>query len=103
MYLTIMLILKKNWSNVRKLIGWDRYEGTKSQKLLNNLYSANLRIFFNLFMPSVKIIKTQRIGSRYKKIYDMPKTPLTRLYEYDKSNTKINDYIKLKRQIILLI
>lgn len=48
-------IERKNWSNVRKLIGWDRYEGLKSQKLLNKFYTDNLRIFFNLFMPSLKL------------------------------------------------
>jgi hypothetical protein len=92
-------IEQKNWSNVRKIIGWDRYEGIKSQDLLNNLYSNNLRLFFNLFMPSVKLIKTQKMGSRYKKIYDMPKTPLSRLYDYNQNNPKIDYYINLKQQI----
>lgn len=92
-------IEQKNWSNVRKLIGWDRYEGIKSQDLLNSLYYENLRIFFNLFMPSVKLIKTQKIGSRYKKVYDMPKTPLSRLYAHDKNNANLDNYVKLKQEI----
>lgn len=91
-------IEQKNWTNVRKLIGWDRYEGEKAKELLNGLYRDELRLFLNLFMPSVKRIETKKKGSRYTRIYDSPKTPLTRLYEYD-NNSKITNYINLKHQI----
>jgi hypothetical protein len=92
-------IEQKNWSNVRRVIGWDRYEGIKSQRLLNKLYFENLRIFFNLIMPSTKLVEVEKIGSRYKRRYDIPKTPLTRLYNYDKTNPKITSYLKLKQEI----
>lgn len=92
-------IEQKNWSNVRRVIGWDRYEGIKSQRLLNKLYFENLRIFFNLIMPSTKLVEVEKIGSRYKRRYYIPKTPLTRLYNYDKTNPKITSYLKLKQEI----
>ncbi|MEW6013306.1 MAG: hypothetical protein AB1602_07915, partial [Elusimicrobiota bacterium] len=50
-------------------------------------------------MPSVKLIKKQKIGSSYKKLYDKPTTPLMRLYNYNKNDCKINEYIKLKQRI----
>jgi len=31
-------IEQKNWTNVRKIIGFDRYEGKKAKDLLNDLY-----------------------------------------------------------------
>ncbi|MGC8727673.1 MAG: hypothetical protein ACP5SD_00255, partial [Elusimicrobiales bacterium] len=41
----------------------------------------------------------QKIGSRYKKVYDMPKTPLSRLYAHDKNNANLDNYVKLKQEI----
>jgi len=38
----------------------------------------------NLFQPSVKLIKTVRRGSKSRKFYDEPQTPLDRLAVYDK-------------------
>ena len=63
-------IEQKNWTHVRKLLKWDRYDSQESLNLINDLYRNELRIYINLFMPSVKLIKTQRLGSKLKKIYD---------------------------------
>jgi len=38
----------------------------------------------NLFQPSVKLMKTVRRGSRVKKEYSAPQTPLDRLAKWDK-------------------
>jgi len=92
-------IEQKNWTNVRKIIGFDRYEGEKAKKNINELYRNELRLFLNLFMPSVKRIEIKQQGSRYRRVYDSPKTPLIRLYEYDRANDKTTNYINLKQQI----
>ncbi|MCX7641759.1 MAG: DDE-type integrase/transposase/recombinase, partial [Elusimicrobiales bacterium] len=91
-------IEQKNWTNVRRIIGWDRFEGEKAKKLINDLYSNELSIFLNLFMPSVKLMETKKIGLRYKKIYDSPKTPLKRLIDYNPDNPKLTKYINFKKQ-----
>jgi len=72
-------IEQKNWTHVRKLIGWDRYETPASVAALNDLYRNELRLYMNLFQPSVKLIRTVRIGSRKVRHYDEPRTPLDRL------------------------
>jgi hypothetical protein len=72
-------IEQKNWTHVRKLIGWDRYDTPEAVKLLNDLYRNELGIMMNLFQPSVKLIRKERIGSRLRRIYDAPQTPLDRL------------------------
>jgi hypothetical protein len=51
---------------------------------MNGLYSKPLSLWMNLFQPSVKLIKTVRRGSKSKKYYDEPQTPLDRLATYDK-------------------
>jgi len=72
-------IEQKNWTHVRKFMGWDRYDSTEALKAMNNLYSNELSLFMNLFQPSVKLKKTIRRGSSRKHIYDKPQTPLDRL------------------------
>jgi len=72
-------IEQKNWTHVRKLIGWDRYDSPAAVGLLNDLYRHELRQMMNLFQPSVKLLRKERVGSRLKRIYDRPQTPLDRL------------------------
>jgi hypothetical protein len=72
-------IEQKNWTHVRKLIGWDRYESPSAVGLMNDLYRNELRLMMNLFQPSVKLIRKERVGSRLKRVYDVPQTPLDRL------------------------
>ena len=72
-------IEQKNWTHVRKLIGWDRYDTPQALRTMNDLYSDELRLFMNLFQPSVKLLKTIRKGSRRTRVYDKPQTPLDRL------------------------
>jgi hypothetical protein len=72
-------IEQKNWTHVRKLIGWDRYDTPEAVAALNDLYAHELRLYMNLFQPSVKLIRTERKGSRKVRRYDQPRTPLDRL------------------------
>jgi len=75
-------IEQKNWTHVRRLIGWDRYDSAVVVALLNDLYRHELRLMMNLFQPSVKLVRKERIGSRLKRVYDAPRTPLERLQAY---------------------
>jgi len=72
-------IEQKNWTHVRKLIGWDRYDSPKAVQAMNDLYANELRLYMNLFQPSVKLVKVVRKGSRLRRVYDRPQTPLDRL------------------------
>jgi hypothetical protein len=72
-------IEQKNWTHVRKLIGWDRYDTPEAVQAMNDLYANELRLYMNLFQPSVKLIRTERRGSRKTRRYDAPQTPLDRL------------------------
>ena len=72
-------IEQKNWTHVRQILGYLRYDTLVVIDAINQLYSHELRIFQNYFQPSVKLIKKIRIGSKLKKIYDTPSTPFQRL------------------------
>ncbi len=72
-------IEQKNWTHVRRFMGWDRYDSPQALKAMNSLHENELRWFMNLFQPSVKLQKTIRTGSRKRRQYDRPQTPLDRL------------------------
>jgi hypothetical protein len=72
---------QKNWTHVRKLLGYVRYDSRQALEAMNDLYRNELRLFQNLFQPSVKLVKKVHIGSRLKRLYDKPKTPFQRVCE----------------------
>jgi len=72
-------IEQKNYTHVRKLIGYDRYDSQCAVDAMNDLYRNELRLYMNLFMPSVKLERKVHIGSRLVRRYDDPQTPLQRL------------------------
>ena len=59
-------IEQKNWTHVRKLLAWDRYDTHEAVAAMNDLYGQELRLWLNLFLPSVKLLKKVRVGSRVR-------------------------------------
>lgn len=72
-------IEQKNWTHVRKLLGYVRYDSEPALEAINDLYRNELRLFQNLFQPSVKLVKKVRVASRIKRVYDKPQTPFQRV------------------------
>jgi hypothetical protein len=72
-------IEQKNWTHVRRLLGYIRYDTAEAREAINDLYRQELRLFQNLFLPSVKLARKERVGSRLRRRYEAPQTPLQRL------------------------
>jgi hypothetical protein len=72
-------IEQKNWTHVRRLLGYERYDSPTALEALNDLYTQELRLFQNLFLPSVKLKRKLRVGSKLKRVYDPPQTPFQRV------------------------
>jgi len=72
---------QKNWTHVRQLLGRERLPYAELVPLINDLYSNAWEPFHNFFRPNMKLVSKVRIGSRYQKKYDEPKTPYRRLLE----------------------
>lgn len=70
---------QKNWTHVRKLMGYVRYDSPEALAAMNALYRHELRLFQNLFLPSVKLVRKVRVGSRLRRVYARPQTPLDRV------------------------
>lgn len=102
---------QKNYSVVRRAVGYHRYDTTWQLRLLNQLYSR-LRLYTNYFQPVMKLKEKIRVGSRVKKKYDRPRTPYQRVLESplveEEDKKKLNqEYAKLnlaelRRQITTL-
>jgi hypothetical protein len=71
---------QKNWSVVRRLVGYDRYSSHAALECLNLLYTT-LRHYVNFFQPTMKLIAKTRSGAKVHKVYDTARTPYQRLIE----------------------
>jgi hypothetical protein len=72
-------IEQKNWTHVRKLLGYSRFDTQRAIDAINDLYRHELRWFQNFFQPSMKLLAKVRVGSQLRRRYDMPRTPLERV------------------------
>lgn len=71
---------QKNYSVVRRAVGYLRYDSEQELKLLNELYSS-LRLYTNYFQPVMKLVQKQRLGSKVRKKYDRAQTPYERVMQ----------------------
>ncbi len=71
---------QKNWSVVRRLIGYDRYSSKAALEALNRIYYLT-RLYVNFFQPVMKLVSKTRHGAKVHKVYDTARTPYQRLLE----------------------
>ena len=69
---------QKNWSVVRRLLGYDRYETETELALLQRVYQS-LRRWTNHWQPVLKLIQKERAGATVRKQYDRAQTPYRRV------------------------
>lgn len=70
----------KNWTHVRKIVGYRRDDTAREQQILNDLYSE-LVLYKNFFQPTMKLLTKERIGGKVKRKYEKAKAPYQRLIE----------------------
>jgi len=81
---------QKNYTHVRKLLGYDRIDCPRVKELVNDLYKNEWGVLQNFFIPQVKLIEKTRVGSKYKRRHSKPITPYQRLMEC----AQISDQVK---------
>jgi hypothetical protein len=72
---------QKNWTHVRQLFGYHRFENLILVNLMNDLYKHEWSDYQNHFIPTMKCIEKIKVNSRYKKKFDLPKTPYQRVLD----------------------
>ena len=89
-------IEQKNWTHVRKVVGYARYDTAEEITIINDLYRNELRLYKNFFQPTMKLKKKSRVEGRLKRKYEKAKTPFHRLIE---SNQIPNETKKKLKQV----
>lgn len=69
---------QKNWSVVRRNVGYARFNTAIELATLNQLY-ALLRLHTNFFIPSMRLLSKTRDGAKVSKVHDRPATPYARV------------------------
>lgn len=86
---------QKNYSIVRRAVGYARYDTDEQCQLLNELYSY-LRLYSNFFLPTMKLKSKERVGSRVKKRYDQALTPYQRVMQSKLVSKAKKDQLRAK-------
>lgn len=87
---------QKNLTHVRQFIGYDRIENQNATRMLNEIYRDLWCPFLNFFMPTFKLIRKERIGSRIKKTYETPRTPYERVLAAPSVSNEIKVALRLR-------
>jgi hypothetical protein len=87
---------QKNWTHVRHLFGYDRFDDPHLVPLINDLYSNEWSLYQNHFMPSQKLLSKEKINSKYRRKYEKAKTPYQRLLE----SPHISEEVKMQKALL---
>ena len=71
---------QKNWSVVRRLVGYDRYSSKPALEQLERIYQL-VRCYVNFFQPVMQLKHKSRHGAKVHKVYDSARTPYQRVLE----------------------
>ena len=69
---------QKNWSVVRRTVGYSRYDSELQLRLINELY-LRLRLYTNYFQPVMTLLSKHRTGAKQTRHYDVARTPYQRI------------------------
>lgn len=86
---------QKNYSIVRRTVGYQRFDTAAELLILNQLYGS-LRLYSNFFLPTMKLKSKERLGSQVRKTYEAPLTPYQRVL--DSPDVSVADKQNLRRQ-----
>lgn len=90
---------QKNWSVVRQNVGYNRFEGEDSRRVLSAFYRV-LRQQVNFVQPSLKLLSKERVGARIRKKYDIAKTPCQRALEHPCISEQVKTRLKEQRDAV---
>lgn len=74
---------QKNGAVVRRLVGYGRFDGVATARVMTRLYAA-ARLHVNFFQPSFKLKEKRREGAKVIKRYHPPATPYERALMHPK-------------------
>ena len=88
---------QKNFTHVRQLLGYGRFDDIELVSLVNDLYETAWLPLRNHFTPVMKLIKKERTGSKVKKHYDQAKSPCDRMLDCNKVSAETKQRLRGER------
>lgn len=85
---------QKNWTHIKKMFGYLRYDSVEELEMINDLYEQELRFYKNFLQPVMKLKEKIREGGRVHRKYGTPKTPYQRLMESDYISKEAKEKLK---------
>jgi len=71
---------QRNWTHVRKVVGYQRFDTTAELRLVREIYER-LRLYKNFFQPTMKLAAKERVKGKIHRQYDLARTPHQRLVD----------------------
>jgi hypothetical protein len=86
--------IQSRWTETRALSGksqvalqqWEGYDSSAAVEAMNDLYRRELRLWLNLYLPSVKLVKKVRVGSKVRRVCDAAQAPRERVLASGQAN-----------------
>ena len=89
---------QKNLTHVRRLFGYDRFDDEELVDLMNDIYKNYWNPLQNYFLPTMKLIKKERINGKIKKKFDEPTTPYQRVLNSEAISSEEKEILKEKKK-----
>jgi hypothetical protein len=90
---------QKNGAIVRRLMGYGRFEGTGTARVMARLYAA-ARLYVNFFQPSFKLKEKRREGAKVIKRYHAPSTPYERALPHPKVPAAVKQRLRYQHRTL---
>ena len=90
---------QKNYSVVRRAVGYQRFETDEQLRLLEQLYEP-LDLYNNFFQPSMKLKSKERHGARVKKKYYEARTPYQRLLDSSSTTAETKEQLRQRYRLL---
>src|ERR1700704_1973948 len=84
---------QKNGAVVRRLMGYGRFDGIETVRVMGRLYAA-ARLYVNFFQPSFKLKEKRREGAKVIKRYHPPSTPYERALAHPKVTAAVKKRLR---------
>ena len=89
---------QKNFTHVRELFGYDRFESEELVIMMNDIYKNYWNPLLNFFIPNMKIKEKVRVGGMIHKKYDEPQTAYTRLMNSEHLAQKQKEELRQQKE-----
>ena len=89
---------QKNFTHVRQLLGYGRFDELELVEMVNDLYESAWLPMRNFFTPVMKLVEKKRSGSKVSKIYDSPQTTCDRMLACEHVSEETKRELRTRRE-----